>query len=684
MNREEFVQAIRNLGYGKRLPTATYLWAEGSSLWPGKLAELVRKLRDRLALGSEFNVLKLSDRDYAISFLRYPTFLTDPHPVLAESVRVDLATGKTRRISFESHSNPPILHRKETFLPPGHPKIPQFGKLTKQEEAAGLYEHPATIGFLHNWRRLLQEKGLEYKGHQLVASAKTDQTEAVAEPTVQVHRHRTAMARTELSKPVRQAMELELLRPGVSVFDYGCGLGTDAEGLGRLRYTVNAWDPTFFPEGEKTHADLVNLGYVLNVIEDPAERVEVLVDAWKYTRNILIVSTMIRGQESYDQVRDFGDGVLTSRDTFQKYFDPAEIQSLIETALEADAHPLSMGIYAVFRDPRDAQRFLASRARRHIDWDQLSRRLGFLRPPRKVGVVDLYQRHKELLDDFWTVVLSLGRLPRKGEYEREAELREKVGGPKKVHRLFLEHYGPETYDAARRQRKEDLLVYLAMANFRKRVPLKDLDESLQSDLKSHFGTYRNAQEEGLQMLFATGNEESLEAAVSKLPFGWLDEMEGHFSFHRSLLDELPAILRIYVECGAQLYGNPREADVIKIHLWSKKLTFLHYHDFDRDPFPELRLRIKIDLPRMFVTVFDHTLVEEHQILFFKERFLGTNDPMRPKAETISRRLEKLGMALSSLGSNDQHAPSRELFDQMLERAGLSHNLTRKPTPKSDH
>jgi len=678
MDREEYLQTIKTFHYGKRLPDALYIWAEEHPSWSPSFCSLVSKLRSRLEVGVTFNILKISGRDYAISFLRYPDFFTDPHPALAESMHVQLATGKARRISYERQSNPPILHRKESFLPPGHPDIRSFQDLTRQEEAAGLYFNSSTIGFRQNWQQLLSAQSLGYKGHQLIKLDSSSQDAALLEMELPVDRHRTAMSRSELSKPIRQAIEHGILSPELSVFDYGCGLGTDAEGLRGLGHTVTAWDPAYFPNQPKEKADFVNLGYVLNVIENPAERVETLVDAWNHTKQVLLVSTMIRGMDSYNSVRDFGDGVLTSRNTFQKYFDPDEIQGLIESALEAEAHPLAIGIYAVFRDPRAGQRFLAGRTRRFIDWDQLSSRLGFLRPRRKQGTVDRYLHHKDLLDAFWNCVLALGRLPQPGEFDREGELKEKIGGPKRVHRLFLEHYGPETYNEARRQRKEDLLVYLAMANFKKPVPLKNLDETLQSDIKSHFGSYRQAQEQGVNTLISTAQEEVLERGIAGLGYGWFDQQEGHFIVHRSLLEELPAVLRIYIECGAILYGDPREADLIKIHLWSKKLTFLYYDDFIGAPFPELKTRVKIDLGRRQISVFDHGIGPTHQLLFFKDRFLSSSHPAHSKAKTISLRLEKLGVSLQSLGSNDKNAPSRETFFKALENKGLTKQLTRKP------
>jgi len=675
MKADEFSAAVAQLPFGKKLPDAVYVYSIAGDL-PEPLRSLVVPLRQRLQLTEVFNVVKFST-DFAVSFLEYRDFFTDPHPALARAIRVNLAAGKVKELQYDIRVNPPILHRKETLLPLDHPDRPRFAELTQQEEDAGLFDDPRTIGFKANWESLLQEKGLGYEGHALVQLGERRSELLAADEPVRVHRHRTAMTRTELSKPIRQAMECGVLSEGKTVFDYGCGLGTDADALRTLGYEVTAWDPAYFPDAPKKVADVVNLGYVLNVIEDPAERIAVLVDAWGYARKALVVSTMISGKESYGYVREHGDGVLTSRNTFQKYFEPAEIQGLIESALECDAYPLGIGIYAVFKDPKAGQAFLASRTRRHIDWEQLSSRLGFLRPKKRAGVVDLYETNKELLDDFWTFALNLGRVPVAGEYARDAELRERVGGPKKVHRLFLDHYGPDTFEAARKQRKEDLLVYLAAAGFRKRIPLKHLDETLQADLVSHFGGYRQAQEEGSRLLMSLGEASTLSDAAAALPFGWRDETEGHLSIHSSLVGKLPAVLRVFIECGARLYGVATEADVIKIHLRSRKLSFLVYDNFSRAPFPELQTRIKIDLPRLAVSIFEYGDSGARQVLFFKERFVDAAFPGRPRMEQISRRLEMLGIRQSSLGANDQNAPSKSEFDALLERYRLRPDLTKR-------
>ena len=146
--------AVASLPFGKTLPGAVYHLADPDFPVPAPLRTIADRLRARLALGPEFSVLKWGTRELKLSFLSYPTFSEDAHPALDEAVSVDLASGRVRRSRYAGRANPPILHRKETFLPPGHPDIPRYRRLTEAEEAAGLYEDTATIGFRRNRENL--------------------------------------------------------------------------------------------------------------------------------------------------------------------------------------------------------------------------------------------------------------------------------------------------------------------------------------------------------------------------------------------------------------------------------------------------------------------------------------------------------------------------------------------------
>src|SRR5690606_25110914 len=120
-----------------------------------------------------------------------------------------------------------------------------------------------------------------------------------------VHRHRTAMARHTLSQPMSLAVRYGLIRPEVTVFDYGCGQGDDLRALASAGVDATGWDPYFAPNMPLREAQIVNLGFVLNVIEDPAERAVALHAAWSLARRVLLVSVMIVGAVPVEGLRQF-------------------------------------------------------------------------------------------------------------------------------------------------------------------------------------------------------------------------------------------------------------------------------------------------------------------------------------------------------------------------------------------
>ena len=92
---------------------------------------------------------------------------------------------------------------------------------------------------------------------------------------------------------MRLAVEAGLFCPGTTYFDYGCGHGADIDYLQRLGFTSSGWDPHFRPDQPQVPADVVNIGYVINVIEDTAERRQALLKAWSLTQKVLIVAAQV-------------------------------------------------------------------------------------------------------------------------------------------------------------------------------------------------------------------------------------------------------------------------------------------------------------------------------------------------------------------------------------------------------
>ena len=114
------------------------------------------------------NLIKLHRHSGNVSYLVYPDFETDPHPALLRSIKLSLRTRKLDCFDYATSTNPPILHRKETFLPPGHPLAARFARLTQQEERHGLLDDTAYIGTREGWQRRLAERGYTVRGHRLI------------------------------------------------------------------------------------------------------------------------------------------------------------------------------------------------------------------------------------------------------------------------------------------------------------------------------------------------------------------------------------------------------------------------------------------------------------------------------------------------------------------------------------
>jgi DNA phosphorothioation-associated putative methyltransferase len=295
-----------------------------------------------------------------------------------------------------------------------------------------------------------------------------------------IPRHKTAIRRRGLSRPVQLALHDGLLTSTVSLFDYGCGHGEDLKLLQGQGIACTGWDPVLRPAAAQVEADVVNLAFVLNVVEDPAERLTTLRRAWLLARRLLIVAAQVRVPGRGDAHVEFGDGILTSRGTFQKYYDQGELKQLLEAQLEAEAIPAALGVFYVFKEEALRQQFLAGRYRRRPAGSR--KRLSELR----------FEESRELLEPLLAVVAQLGRLPEADEFPQAAEVVQRFGSLKRAFAVVRRVTSPDEWDAHRRRRTEDLLVFLALARFRQRPPLGRLPRELQRDIRAFFGTYTRA------------------------------------------------------------------------------------------------------------------------------------------------------------------------------------------------
>ena len=140
-----------------------------------------------------------------------------------------------------------------------------------------------------------------------------------------------------------------------------------------------------------------------------------------------------------------------------------------------------------------------------------------------------------------------------------------MGSWRRVHEWVGRFFSPEELEAAAIGRQEDLLVYFALAHFGKRLSYGELPDRLQRDVQFFFGSITKARNAGKRALFAVGDSARVEEAAvfchEELGIGLLAERHD-FTFHQSLLGECLPLIRIYVGCALQLFGDAGSVDLI--------------------------------------------------------------------------------------------------------------------------
>ena len=623
MEFTEFQKLVKVVKFGKHLPEAIYLHQTAIALLPENLRELVLNVTKEFKIRTnQWHLLKLYKRDFKLTLLSYPTFFEEPYPPLHRSYTIDLTKVTVRKANYNKSENPPILHRRETFLAPDHPQKDFFKSFTEEGEVIGLYENARTIGFKQNWERLIKRKGyyLDKEGH--LQPLTTKPILVSANPfDGDIERHKTAISRSALSVPLFLIAKRGYLDGGYTVLDYGCGKGDDLKELEAHGVDCIGWDPAHRPDNDIEECDIVNLGFVINVIEEKQERIETLKKAYSYTKKLIVVSAMLGNESIYERFKPYGDGVITARNTFQKYFFQGELQQFIESVLGDNAIALGPGVFAVFKDKLEEQLYLLERQRTRHQWRQLSSR-----PPKiidKKTVRDLFDKHKSLFEDFWYTCLDLGRLPANDEFEQHDQIGQVINSHNKAFNICCQYYDIARFEQAKQERTDDLLIYFALSFFKKRTAYIRMPQGLQRDIKAFFGQYSEARDLGKSLLFSLARTEVIyDACVqahASLPASQLNGQHD-LIFHKQYINLCPKELRVYIGCATQLYGELDNVDLIKVHIGSGKVSLMAYDDWDKDT-PMLKERIKIRLRDQDIDFFDYYGPYEPQPLEDKMDFI---------------------------------------------------------------
>lgn len=414
------------------------------------------------------------------------------------------------------------------------------------------------------------------------------------------------MVRHDLSQPMGLLVRHGLIKPGVQVFDYGCGQGDDLRILTTSGIEASGWDPHFRADALRTPAPVVNLGFVLNVIEDPAERREALAGAWALTQKVLAVSTMIVGQVPVGGLRLHGDGYITSRGTFQKYFQHAELRALIAQTLAANPVAVAPGIFFVFRAPEDEQDFLLSR--------RSGRRVSTAayrvpREPRqrvRATRPALPERIPTTIAELASFIRQRGRVPQADEVGVAAleELAEqKVSLARAIQACLDTALSEAELEASAAAMREDLLVHHALGLLNRSISASRPSAAMIRDIRTHFGNQKELSLQSMQYLHALADEarvrEAMQVAADQR-LGLLDHRD-RLVVAGDRAEDLPGLLRCYFGCATFLSGEPEGSFILRIDSARKRVSMWPLVD-PKSAFPRAEVSVRVDLRRQDVSV----------------------------------------------------------------------------------
>jgi DNA phosphorothioation-associated putative methyltransferase len=417
-------------------------------------------------------------------------------------------------------------------------------------------------------------------------------------------RHKTAIGRSSLSMPARQALLDGVLRPELSVLDYGSGRGGDVTRLRHLGVVAEGWDPHHGGPRPAGPQDVVTLTYVINVIEDPAERQAVLHDAWCFAEHCLVVSTRLTWERRQVLGTTVGDGMLTKRNTFQRLFSPAELRKLVESTTGVRAISPVPGVMYAFRHDSDRLAYLARRASPDQAWQD-----GTDTQSAVAAVVDFLERR--------------GRMPMVEETpDALLPLLRNVTG-RRLTRLATEAADPRNVAEGRKDSILNVLLLLGIEVFNGRSPLQSLPLPVQADIRTFFDSYKEACRRADRLLLKLRDDTYLRS-VMRHSVGKMTPTAIYV--HRRASEHMPVLLKLYEHCGAVAVGRPTNWDLIKLAHEGRSVSWLGYPDFDRDPHPRLAWSYSVEMRTLEGTYRSYIDSENRPLLHRKHEFLCPDDP----------------------------------------------------------
>jgi DNA phosphorothioation-associated putative methyltransferase len=634
------------MGVGKRVGGYLYVHRTALACIDPAAADKARRAEQALSQ-TDWNVAKIGRSD--VSLLLYQEFDTHAFPALMRSAKLDLDSGRISEIDYSDRTNPPILHRKELLIDGDDPRLPAFRAVTAMAEERGLFAKSNSIGTKEAWSKLLEGVGLRIDDPNLVAVPNVDKP-AVA-------RWKTAIVRPGLSSPVGSLIKAGVLAPGRTFFDYGCGHGGDIGILAENGFEAFGWDPTHRPDGKMGEADVVNLGFVVNVIEDPRERVQTLRKAWSYAKRAMSVGVMLTSRADVAGQRPHGDGYVTSRGTFQKYFTQGELIEWVAAALDVRPISIAPGVVVVFKD-RDLEQetYYGRNSAAGYVIANIVVPIRERAPRRPTAVpVDIDAE----LDDLWQLALDLGRLPSAVEIPaglRDGLTRKRMSVERAL-RQCVETFDVSALDMVARARMEDLIVHGALSLFPGAPAYSSLPASIQRDIRHfHGGAGALAATAAAELGKLRDPERLAEAFGEAVARGIANMLNGNLRFRSEAVAGLPYRLRILLGCADLVEAGFSQVDAVEVDSDPGILRGYVVNDMG-SALPTLSEVVNVDLKKAR----SWRARVDDGVLYLKSTFMTADDPDLMRQVGIDKKLTGSGIV-----NSDGRGPKRSALASKLK------------------
>jgi DNA phosphorothioation-associated putative methyltransferase len=155
--------------------------------------------------------------------------------------------------------------------------------------------------------------------------------------------------------------------------------------------------------------------------------------------------------------------------------------------------------------------------------------------------------------------------------------------------------------------------------------------------------------------------------------------------HRSALESLDPLLRIYEGCARAYLGEIDGSNLIKLHRHSGAVSYRVYPDFQTDPHPALVRSVKLDLRTREIDCREFAGSANPPIFHRKESSLRPDGPLGARFERLMRQEERAGLLDETAAIGTREGWQRRLAENGFTIRGhrLIRRVAQEPKDESD-